>query len=632
MVALLRGMFWATTTEVWSPIDEAHHYGFVASLAHGHGIPTVGKDVMPVEVIEVIKESPTLASRSRPNRPVLEDGYWSVASSQYEAVQPPLYYILMVPAYWLSRPFGFVPAIYGLRLASVLIALAAIPLTYLLAKELFPRRPAIWLAAPAVLVAVNGFNTNLATISNDALVVPVATAALLAAARFYRTPTLRWAALTGLGLGTALMTKNTALGLVGVMALPFLWLLVTRRRSVTEVLKAGAVTGACTCLVLLPWVAWNMSTYGSTTAAEATSAITGGMMTQSGLSAGVLWDHIRLANMGFWDSALFSREAGPPYERVFAWSVIIAVVVGLGAALARRDRPAAVALAWTGAALPLAFVGMELIVFGLFEGVGHPEGRHLYVALAPVSVLIAAAAVIALGPRLGVVAVAAVIALALLTEQAQVRDYLSYTYAAGRIAPDLTPVVDQPLNEGFVRTTTIAVDPPCPARAVGLVVDGPPPPTLLIGGTPTPLTGTVAELSIRPRPSDPEVQVYSLAAPLSGRFDVVAPEGFLVGSSVADTDPHLAFPSASGDPVARIYCQVADSERQRFQQQFPPLHPSQLTYDGVRLWPRVWAGLGIVGLVAAVGFALRRPRGAKAGAGDPASDDPASDDREEAGR
>ncbi len=610
VVGLLRGLFWVGATETWSPIDEAHHYGFVQSIATGDGIPTVGKDVMPIEVIETVKTSPTLASRSTPHVPVFEDGYWSVASSQYEAVQPPLYYVLQVPAYWVSRPFGFVASIYGLRIGSVLISLAAVPLTWLLARELFPRRPAAWLAAPAVLVAINGFNTNLATISNDALVVPVAALAFLAAARYYRNPGVKTAAFTGLALGAALLSKTTTLGLVGVLALPYLWLAVTRRKSVAQVLGTGLVTGACTAVVLLPWVAWNLATYGSPTAADASSAITGQMMAQSKLSAGVLWDHVRLANMGFWDSALFSHLTGPPYERVFVWTVIVAVVVGLGAALARRDRPAAGALVWVATALPIAFVGMEAIVFGLFDGVGHPEGRHLYTALAPVSILIAAAAVVALGPRWGVVAVAGVIALAFLAEQAEVRDYVTYTYAAGRIPPDLAPVVDQPLNEGFVSVSTIQVEPPCPVRAVGLVVDGPPPATLLIGDLSTDLTGTLADLSPRPRPSDPEVQVYSLAAPLPVPFDVVAPEPFLVGARRDDTDPHLALRNAPGDPVARLYCQVEDSERARFDQQFPPLHPSQLGYDTLRLWPRAWAGLGLVGLVAAVGNAMR-PRAGK---------------------
>jgi len=606
LVGLLRGLFWVATTEVWSPIDEAHHYGFVQSLATGHGIPTVGKDVMPVEVVQVIKTSPTLASRSTPHLPVLDDGYWSVASSQYEAVQPPLYYALLVPAYWASRPFGFVASIYGLRIGSVLLALTAVPLTWMLAKELFPRRPAVWLAAPTLLVAVNGFNTNLATIGNDALVVPVAALALLAAARFRRSPSRRAAAKTGLALGAALLAKTTTVGLIGVLALPYLWLLVTRRQRVVQVLKAGAVTGVCAGVVLAPWVAWNLVTYGSPTAAAASSAITGQMMARSTLSAGVLWDHVRLANMGFWDSALFSHLTGPPYEWVFVVAVLAAVVVGLGTALARRDGEAAVALAWVGTALPLAYAGMEAIVFGLFHGVGHPEGRHLYTALAPVSLLVAAAAVVALGPRWGVVAVAAVIALALVTEQSEVRDYVASTYAAGRLTPNLVPVVDQPLNEGFVTTATIRVDAPCPVRAIGLVVDGPPPPALFVDGTSVPRAGTLAELTRRSRPSDPEVQVYRLEEPLSGRFDVVTAAPFLVGASATDRDPHLALRDDPGrDPVARLYCRVADGERARFEQQFPPLHPRQVDYSLVRLWPRVWAGLGGLGLLIALVAAVR---------------------------
>jgi hypothetical protein len=103
--------------------------------------------------------------------------------------------------------------------------------------------------------------------------------------------------------------------------------------------------------------------------------------------------------------------------------------------------------------------------------------------------------------------------------------------------------------------------------------------------------------------------MYSLAAPLAGRFDVVAPSAFMVGASVADNDPHLALPDRPGDPVARLYCRVDDAERARFDQQFPPQHPGQIGYATVRLWPRAWALLGILGLVAAVAAAVRaRPR------------------------
>lgn len=601
---LLRGLFWVGLTEVWNPTDEAHHASFVESLATGHGIPTVGKDIVSVEVIEVEKASLTLPFRSLPHAPVLDDPYWVIEASQYEAVQPPLYYLLLVPFYWLSRPFGYVTSIYGLRIGTVLLALTAVPLTWLLARELLPRRPAVWLAAPAVLVAVNGFNSNLASITNDAVVVPLAAAAMLAAARYFRDPTPKGAAVTGLVLGLALLAKTSAIGLVPLLALPYLALVATRRRPPAEVLRAGVITGACAGLVLLPWVAWNMATYGDPTAAAAADAITGQFMARSELSPQTVVDHARLANSNFWDSSLFSRLTGPPYERVFVGATIAAAVVGVTAALARRERGTAAVIAWLALALPVAFAGMESITFGIFDGVGQPQGRHLYIALVPVSILVAAGAVVALGPRWGLVAVAAVLALGLHAEPAQVRDYVAATYATGRIEPDLAPVVDQSLNEGFRVATRIHVDPPCPVRAIGLLVDGDVPATVTVDGDPTPLTGSAAQIGTRPRHADLGTQVYTLASPRSGPFDVVAPVPFLVGTSVRDTSPHLALAGATGDPTARLYCQVEDSERVRFEQQFPPLHPSQLDYGSVRLWPRAWAWLGTGLVLAAVGSAL----------------------------
>ena len=238
------------------------------------------------------------------------------------------------------------------------------------------------------------------------------------------------------------------------------------------------------------------------------------------------------------------------------------------------------AVAWTGVALPLAFLGMESITFGVFNGVGQPQGRHLYIALVPLAVLLAGAAVVALGPRWGLVAVASILALAFVAEEAEVRDYLTGAYASGRITSSaspadepLAPVVDQNLNEGFLVATTIEVDPPCPVRAVALLVDGNVPPSMTVGGTVTPLAGTASELSDRSRHADTATQVYRLESPLAGPFEVVAPEPFLVGASLADVSPHLALPEGPRDPMVRLYCQVPDSERARFEQQFPPQHP-----------------------------------------------------------
>lgn len=147
LVGLVRGLFWVAATEVWNPIDEAHHYAFIASLGEGRGIPQVGRDQVPLDVLEIEKASPTLWQRGSPHAADLDDPWWSKEAAQYEGVQPPLYYLLLSPAYRASRPFGAVTALYVLRTATVLLSLAAVPLAWLLAGDLFPGRPAVWLAA-----------------------------------------------------------------------------------------------------------------------------------------------------------------------------------------------------------------------------------------------------------------------------------------------------------------------------------------------------------------------------------------------------------------------------------------------------------------------------------------------------
>ena len=52
--------------------------------------------------------------------------FWGMDRQQYEAVQPPLYYIAVAPVYWVAHPFGIAAAVFALRTASVLLALLAI--------------------------------------------------------------------------------------------------------------------------------------------------------------------------------------------------------------------------------------------------------------------------------------------------------------------------------------------------------------------------------------------------------------------------------------------------------------------------------------------------------------------------
>jgi len=90
----------------------------------------------------------------------------------------------------------------------------------------------------------------------------------------------------------------------------------------------------------------------------------------------------------------------------------VACTAGILAILWRRQRREGWSLAWIAAALPVTFLGMEVIIIVVTDGAGEPYGRHLYPALVAGTIAIAAGLVGALGPRFGTVAVLAVVAFA----------------------------------------------------------------------------------------------------------------------------------------------------------------------------------------------------------------------------
>lgn len=219
VAALFRGLFWLLTGPVFNPIDEAQHFGFVSAISRGHGIPNV-HDSLPREVLELAKASPALPFHSTPVTPDdPDDPRWGVFAKQYEAMQGPAYYALMVPAYWLGRPFGALGSLYAVRAASLALVLLAIPLTYCLTVQLSSGRHRIALGATVILVAIQSFTANAATVTNDALVAPLTLAVLLAGLAFFEKPSTRRALILGTMVGVGFLTKGTFLFVVILLAL-----------------------------------------------------------------------------------------------------------------------------------------------------------------------------------------------------------------------------------------------------------------------------------------------------------------------------------------------------------------------------------------------------------------------------
>jgi hypothetical protein len=606
-LGLARGTYWILVTPVWNPIDETAHYAYAQSIATGGGVPTVGHDRVETVVLEIAKTSPTYYFRSEPYQATPGDNFWGGTAQQYEAVQGPIYYALLAPAYWLGRPFGVLASVYALRFASVLLALTAVPLTYLLARELFPRQRRIWLLAPLVLVVIQGFNANLASVSNDALVVPSAAAALLLLLRARHSFTAGSAVLAGLALGVAVVNKTTVLGLIPLAGLFLLGLVVTGRRSLSAIVRWGAIYGAAGSVILAPWLLWNFHAYGAISPGARIAAITGVSQMRVPLTLDGLRTHWLGAGYGLWDFQLMSlgRRA---YGYVFETALVAALALGGITAWRRRMPDTAWKLAWLAAALPMAFLCMLGIIYTATGGAGSPAGRHLYLALAPVAVLLAAGAVIGAGARWGTVAVLAVVAAAMVFEAPVVDHHLEASYGTGLLAGGQAPVVDQSWTDEWVTVRSIDARPPCPLTAVG--VAGPQPvKTISVRAGSTTVPGRFVT-------SDRVFHLYALDTTVrADKVSIELPAGARVGRSRLVRSRAVAFTELPGSPAARLYCRVGDPEEVRFRELFPPQHLSGATLDRLRLWPRLWQVLALVGVAISVVVSVRARRGRGAAPG-----------------
>lgn len=617
LLGLLRGLYWTAATGVWGPIDELQHFAYVESLATGAGVPVVDEHLVSDEALEVAKESPTLPFRPLPLAPDSRDGGWGSTRSQYEGIQGPVYYALMVVPYWVGRALGgFLGALYAVRIATVVVGLTAVPLTWLLARELFPRRPASWALSAVVLVLVNGVNANLAAATNDALLLPLSAAsALLFLVALRRRARLGWV-VAGAAFGLTFVTKSTAIALVPVLAVAAIPSLaaVGRDRGVAR-LRLLVGFGAGAGVPVLAWFGANASAYGALTAAGPVEEITGRGRPEIGLDGDGIATVFHSLRNGFWE--LQAISGGGAYVHVWEVIAVACAVGGLGVALSRGRRSEATRMAWLAASLPLGALAVAGAVFGFFGGEGLIVGRYLYPVLPLAAVTIGAGAVVAVGVRAAVVGLSLAFAVALQFERTFAEDFLARVYASAPLGQErLAPVLDQGYGDGTAPGDTVTFDAGCPVRFVTIALVPPVEELTFMrragGGADLGVDVADAEVNGVARRVERGIVTYQLEEAVDGEITVEIPPEFDVVVSRSRRDGDVTLSGFRGDPLLVAYCDVAGAAERRFEQRYRPHHPS-ISRGVLEGWPAGGAVAGAAGAIVAVGAATlevsRRPRG-----------------------
>ena len=402
-IILIAFLALSTTYSIVTPIfeagDELWHYPFVQHLATGHGLPI---------------QDPNVKTR------------W-----EQEGGQPPLYYALSALAtFWIDTrdlpdrlwrnpharigiPLDFgnknmivhtsaedfpwqntTLAVHLIRFFSIFLSAITVALTYFLALEVKADKTLAALAT--ALVAFNPmFLFISASVNNDNLATMLATLALVLLAQLItHGATTRRFLILGIVLGLGALTKVSNLGLLGVAACVFVYLLINdRRRRIADGKTNAAVGGrrsaviqgslACAALVVgiaFWWYARNWILYGDLSAFNVWIQIAGGRPTPVTFAS--LLNEFQGFRISFWGNFGGVNLIAPEWVYIVLDAFTLLAVIGFSIGLARRALPR---LLWLPAVW-LALISISLARWTWLTMAS--QGRLIFPAIAAVAVLL----------------------------------------------------------------------------------------------------------------------------------------------------------------------------------------------------------------------------------------------------
>ncbi len=389
------GALYALLTPPWQIPDEPAHYNYVRFVAENLRYPVLQMSDYPHEYLEEIK-----AKRFPPEM--------SIDPIRYEFHQPPLYYSLAVPFYWLTRFWPPAQQVIALRFLSLLMGGGIVYLAYLIVKEVFPTDEVLALGTAAFVASVPMHIAMLAAVNNDGLVELMLTGILWMLVRYVKKEGekgneaaeggIPWH-LVGLGVlvGLGILAKTAALVSIPLVLVTVVLAIGHRPSAIRYRLSAiGNQLFAIflpALLLTLPWFVRNVSVYGGLDILGWTrhdAIVVGQPRTAEWLAqygaARLARDFLLTTFHSFW--AQFGWMGVLVDQRLYLLLALLCAIVGVGflVYLVRVIRQRDILSAYQKAALGLlvlsAFLTLLSYLWYNTKFVQH-QGRYLFPALVP---------------------------------------------------------------------------------------------------------------------------------------------------------------------------------------------------------------------------------------------------------
>ncbi len=362
----------ALYTPAWQAPDEPAHANYIRQLAAGRW------PVIEPGDYDQAYQGRVISSRFDPD--------FSVASFTYEDHQPPLYYLLQVPAYRLSDG-----DLRILRLVSVALGAGVVALAYAIGRRLFAGLPWLALAVPAFVAFLPQHVAILASVNNDSL------AELLIAAMLWLLldtlprdePAQARLVLLGVLLGLGFLTKATTYIMAPVIGLAVMW---RYRADWGGAARIGLRVFTPALLLGALWWGRNLVVYeGFDPLASAAhdAVVVGQPRTADWLADfGPRYTLMALARttfQSFWGQFGWMGLVMPGWFYAGALLLSLGLLGGWLWSVWRARRPALPAVATP--VLLLTFLGSFSLFLGYNLSFVQHQGRYLFPALIPIAVV-----------------------------------------------------------------------------------------------------------------------------------------------------------------------------------------------------------------------------------------------------